>query len=280
MTALSNSGNLVASSGKERFHLTSRFCWRIVQVLSALVLGTLFLPMARIASIAGQKNLSITGLSILTGAHGLTKQLDKVNLDASGTMLMAVIFMVATLVLSLVRFNKASIYTFPLALCAMVETLIAANMLTWLVKNGGETRFGLTLMLVLEAFLMFFTFLAVILKRVNSKTGDLASHLALFTMLIPGLIYLLGFSYLPMPGILLAFKKYMVAGTNVFENFFKSKWVGFDNFKFLFSTPDAWEITRNTVLYNVGFMLIGLVFSVGLAIAITELPNQIGRAHV
>ena len=274
MTALSNSGNLVASSGKERFYLSSQFCWRIVQILSALVIGTLFLPMAGIASIAGQKNLSITGLSILTGAHGLTKQLDKVNLDASGTMLMAVLFMVATLVLSLVRFKKATIYTFPLALCAMVETLIAASMLTWLVKNGGETLFGLTLMMVLEGLLMLFTFLAVILKRVNSRTGDLSSHLALFTMLIPGLIYLLGFSYLPMPGILLAFKKYMVAGTNVFENFFKSKWVGFDNFKFLFSTPDAWEITRNTVLYNAGFMLIGLVFSVGLAIAITELPNR------
>ena len=274
MTVMSQIGSPPHESTRERFHLTSRFCWRIVQILSALVLGTLFLPMARIASIAGQKNLSITGLSILTGAHGLSKQLDKLNLDASGTMLMAVIFMVATLALSLIRFNKASIYTFPLALCAMVETLIAANMLTWLVKNGAETLFGLTLMLILESLLMLFTFLAVILKRVNSKTGDLTSHLALFSMLIPGLAYLLGFAYLPMPGILLAFKRYIVAGTNVFENFFKSKWVGLDNFNFLFSTPDAWEITRNTVLYNLGFMLIGLLFSVGLAIAITELPNR------
>ena len=66
----------------------------------------------------------------------------------------------------------------------------------------------------------------------------------------------------------------MVSGSNVFENFFKSKWVGLSNFDFLFATPDAWQITRNTVLYNLVFMAVGLLFSVGLAIAITELPNR------
>jgi putative aldouronate transport system permease protein len=274
MTALSQPQVQSHDPGKERFHLSSLFCWRIVQVLSVLVLATLFLPMAGIESIAGQKNLSISGFSILTGSHGLSAQLDKINLDAQGTMLMAVLFMVATAALALIRFNKASFYTLPLALCAMVEVLIAAGMLTWLVKKGGETLFGVRLMILLEALIILFTFLAVVLKRVNARTGDFKSHLALFAMLIPGMVYLLGFAYLPMPGILLAFKKYVVAGTNVFENFFKSKWVGFDNFKFLFQTPDAWEITRNTVGYNLGFMFIGLIFSVGLAIAITELPNR------
>ncbi len=259
---------------KSSFYLSSKFCWRIVQILSILALGSLFLPMVRIASIAGKTNLVLTGFQILTGTHGLNAQLDKVNLDATGTMVMAVVFLVATAAFAFIRFNRAGIWTFPLALCGLVEALIATSMVTWLVKKGGELLFGIQALIVFEALIIILTLLAVILKRVNSKTGDLTSHLALFSMLIPGMIYLLGFSYLPMPGILLAFKKYMVSGTNVFENFFKSKWVGFDNFRFLFSTPDAWEITRNTILYNVGFMLIGLVFSVGLAIAITELPSR------
>lgn len=274
MTAITNSGKAAEMAGNGKFYLSSPFCWRIVQILSALALGTLFLPMVHIASIAGKTNLVFNGIQILTGSHGLSAQLSKINLDASGTMVMALIFMVAGLALTLIRHKKATIYALPLSLFAVVEALIATNMMTWLVKKGAETLIGVKLLLVIECLIMLFTFLAVILKRINSRTGDFRSHLALFTMLIPGMAYLLGFAYLPMPGILLAFKKYMVAGTNVFENFFKSKWVGFGNFTFLFSTPDALQITRNTVLYNLTFMVVGLIFSVGLAVAITELPNR------
>ncbi len=49
-----------------------------------------------------------------------------------------------------------------------------------------------------------------------------------------------------------------------------SKWVGLDNFKFLFSSKDAFVITRNTVLYNLGFIFIGLVVSVGIAIILVN----------
>ncbi len=273
MTAITGSPKALAPA-KEKFYLTSLFCWRIVQVLSVLALGTLFLPMVHISSIAGKKDLVFNGFQILTGSHGLDSALQKVNLDATGTMVMALIFMVLGVAVAFIRYKKASIFTLPIALCAMVEVLIATNMLTWLVKKGAETLIGVKVLIVIEAAVMLATFLAVILKRINPKTGDFKSHMALFTMLVPGLAYLVGFAYLPMPGILLAFKKYMVAGTNVFENFFKSNWVGLKNFEFLFSSPDALQITRNTILYNLSFMLIGLIFSVGLAIAITELPSR------
>ncbi len=273
MTAITESGKAMLPV-KRKFYLTTQFCWRIVQILSALALTTLFMPMVHIASIAGKKNLVFNGFQILTGTHGLGKQLEKVNLDASGTMVMALVFMVLGLALSLIRFKKATIFTLPIALITMVEVMISANMMTWLVKKGGETGFGVKMLIFIEAMIMLFTFLAVILKRINARTGDFKSHMALFAMLVPGMVYLIGFAYLPMPGILLAFKKYMVQGTNVFENFFKSSWVGLKNFEFLFSSPDALQITRNTILYNLTFMAVGLIFSVGLAIAITELPNR------
>lgn len=87
-------------------------------------------------------------------------------------------------------------------------------------------------------------------------------------MLLPGVILLLSFNYLPMIGLLLAFKK-----INYVTGLWHSKWVGFDNFEFFISTPDAFRITRNTVLYNLAFMGLGLVFAVLFAIALSQLRN-------
>ena len=53
-----------------------------------------------------------------------------------------------------------------------------------------------------------------------------------------------------------------------------SKWVGLDNFKFLFSSKDAFVITRNTVLYNLGFIFIGLIVSVGIAIILVNFRSK------
>lgn len=76
---------------------------------------------------------------------------------------------------------------------------------------------------------------------------------ALDFMLVPGLIYLLINNYIPMVGILLAFKK-----IDYTVGIFESPWCGFDNFRYLFSSRTAWIITRNTVLYNLAFIVIGI----------------------
>ncbi|MBE5040568.1 sugar ABC transporter permease [Oscillospiraceae bacterium DSM 107454] len=89
-------------------------------------------------------------------------------------------------------------------------------------------------------------------------------------MLIPGLIHLILFAYLPMFGIIIAFKK-----INFGLGILKSPWVGLANFKFLFNTSDAWIITRNTVLYNVLFIALGLVLHVFVAIGLNELKYKI-----
>lgn len=93
-------------------------------------------------------------------------------------------------------------------------------------------------------------------------------------MLLPGVVWLLVFCYLPMPGALIAFKDLTFFKSNIFANFLNSKWIGLDNFKFFFVTPDALTITRNTVLYNLVFIGLGLVASVTVAIALHEIHSR------
>ena len=99
--------------------------------------------------------------------------------------------------------------------------------------------------------------------------------LPLYLMALPCLVYIFCNNYLPMFGIIIAFKK-----LNFAKGIFGSPWNGFNNFKFLFSTQDAWIITRNTVAYNVVFIIIGMVFSITVAILLNEIRSKIaGRFY-
>ncbi|MFD0698711.1 ABC transporter permease [Paenibacillus sp. GCM10027628] len=92
----------------------------------------------------------------------------------------------------------------------------------------------------------------------------------LLLMTVPGIIYLFINCYLPMFGIVLAFKK-----LNYAKGIWGSEWVGFDNFRFLFLSPDAYIITRNTLAYNGVFIVINLILSVGVAILLNEIRNKL-----
>lgn len=95
----------------------------------------------------------------------------------------------------------------------------------------------------------------------------------LLLLTIPGAIWFLAFAYLPMFGVVVAFKRWRIHG-GFFESLMKSEWVGFDNFKFLFQSSDAWLITKNTVLYNLVFIILGIVLPVTLAILLNELLSK------
>ena len=91
-------------------------------------------------------------------------------------------------------------------------------------------------------------------------------HWRLHVLALPCFVYLLLFHYWPMFGLTLAFQNFSVT-----KGFFHSEFVGFKNFEFLFATTDAWRITRNTVCYNVVFMLLQTSLSVLVAIVFNEL---------
>ena len=88
-------------------------------------------------------------------------------------------------------------------------------------------------------------------------------------MALPALVVMILFRYLPMSGLLLAFKRFSVR-----KGIFGSEWVGLKNFEFLFQTSDAWIITRNTICYNALFILLDLVLAVAMAIGLSELLNK------
>jgi putative aldouronate transport system permease protein len=92
---------------------------------------------------------------------------------------------------------------------------------------------------------------------------------ALFLMIVPGMIYLLINNYLPMFGVIIAFKD-----INYRKGIFGSNWAGLKNFEYLFTTADAWIITRNTILYNGFFILINLALAVAVAILLNEVKNR------
>ncbi|MCA0755125.1 ABC transporter permease subunit [Paenibacillus sp. N4] len=97
---------------------------------------------------------------------------------------------------------------------------------------------------------------------------------ALLMMVLPAAVWFVCFSYLPMAGMIIAFKEYRYSREGFLASIMNSKWVGFDNFKFLFSTSDAYVITRNTILYNAAFIVLGLVLAVALAVMLSELVNK------
>ena len=104
----------------------------------------------------------------------------------------------------------------------------------------------------------------------KKKKNKVKEYLPLYLMMLPGFIYLLINNYLPMTGIILAFKK-----LNFSKGILASPWAGLDNFKFLFSSKDAWIITRNTILYNVVFIVVNTVLAIIIAILLEQITQKI-----
>lgn len=106
-------------------------------------------------------------------------------------------------------------------------------------------------------------------KKVNIKR-----YLPIYIMALPGLIYLFINNYMPLPGLVLAFKNY-----NARKGIFGSDWAGLSNFKYLFATQDAFIITRNTICYNVVFIIINTILSIAVAIILSELTCKAKKLY-
>ncbi|WP_338553128.1 ABC transporter permease subunit [Paenibacillus sp. KS-LC4] len=104
----------------------------------------------------------------------------------------------------------------------------------------------------------------------NPVLKKLKRYAPLFIMIIPGVIYLFINNYLPMLGLIIAFKD-----VNFAKGILASDWIGLKNFEYLFKTEDAWIITRNTLLYNIAFIILNLVIAVGIAILLNEVKKKV-----
>ena len=103
----------------------------------------------------------------------------------------------------------------------------------------------------------------------KSTFAKLKQYLPLYVMMLPGLIYLIINNYMPMAGLLLAFKR-----VNYSVGLFASPWCGLQNFEYLFSSSEAFAVFRNTILYNLAFIILGNALGVFIAIALDAIHSK------
>ena len=105
----------------------------------------------------------------------------------------------------------------------------------------------------------------------NSKKGlgkYFKANRSLYMMLIPGMLYLFIFNYIPMGGIVIAFQNF-----NVVKGIFGSQWIGFENFQYLFTSVDFYKVLRNSLLISFYKLVWGFPIPIILAILLNEVRS-------
>ncbi len=103
----------------------------------------------------------------------------------------------------------------------------------------------------------------------KKKKRNWRNALPIYCMMLPGIIYLCVNNYAPMFGLVIAFKK-----INWNKGILGSDWAGFANFRYLFASSEALNMTKNTVLYNLAFIVVGTVVSITVAILLNEITSK------
>jgi len=88
-------------------------------------------------------------------------------------------------------------------------------------------------------------------------------------MIVPGFVWMLLFSIVPMVGIVMAFQDY-----NPRMGWFGSEFVGLEHFEYLFSMSDAWRVMRNTLIIAISKMVLNIVVPLAFALMLNEVRNQ------
>lgn len=108
--------------------------------------------------------------------------------------------------------------------------------------------------------------------NVKKKKTSWKHWIPFYIMFLPGFAYLLINNYIPLYGLQLAFKQFSYQ-----KGISGSDWIAFKNFKFLFASNDAYIMIRNTLLYNIFWILIGVVFGVTVAILFNEVISETAK---
>lgn len=110
------------------------------------------------------------------------------------------------------------------------------------------------------------------LKPLNKSRGQ-SSFFHLFVM--PGMIFLLIFNYLPMFGLVMAFQDFVPA-----KGFFGSKFVGLKHFRYMLQLPDIGRVIRNTLIIALGKIFFGMILAIAFAILLNEIRMKFLKSTV
>ncbi|MDQ7876452.1 ABC transporter permease subunit [Microbacterium sp. QXD-8] len=105
----------------------------------------------------------------------------------------------------------------------------------------------------------------VVPQRQRSRWRKLTGSRMLLLMCVPAIAFFLVFNYAPLPGIWIAFTNF-----NYRDGIFGSPFVGFKNFEFLIKSGQLWLLTRNTILYNLAFIVLGNILAIAFAVMLNE----------
>ena len=232
--------------------------WSILAVLS---LATLILPFAGYSY--NKTTYQLAGFDFLLGKKimGGTAYIAPVKF-----MWLAVMMPVAVLVVVLLKSRISSklcgrlilAFGFVQVFCCGLFLLTASSTLSAVKKPKIE--YGL--------YMLMFLGILIVVSAVYILY-QLKVLCALDFMVLPGLLYLLINNYLPLIGISIAFRK-----IDFVKGIWNSEWVGFENFEFLFRSKDAFVITRNTLLYNAAFIIIGNTMGIITGICLSEIFSK------
>lgn len=219
----------------------------LLAIISAVVF--FLLPVAQYTY--QKKTYGLPGLRFLTGANVMG---GKVHIDPVPMLFIFIVIFVLTLLLGLlfskIKPSVGGILLIVVGLLQMAWAVLTNTQIENIMEDVKKVSSGLGLTLLM--------FLGVIIMIRGFYTlYQLGSINALDFMVLPAGIYLLINNYFPMVGMFIAFKN-----VNFRVGLLKSEWCGFDNFRYLFTTSDAWVITRNTLLYNIVFIITSNVLGV------------------
>ncbi len=108
----------------------------------------------------------------------------------------------------------------------------------------------------------------------NKNRHIIKDNRILLLLTIPAIVYFLVFHYLPMFGVIIAFKNY-----KYHLGILGSDWIGWKNFEFFFKSLDAWRITRNTVSYSLVFIVVGNIAAVSIALMLFEIKSRLALKY-
>lgn len=108
-------------------------------------------------------------------------------------------------------------------------------------------------------------------RKKNGFLMDITKNKFSYIIALPAMIYVFIFSYCAYPYMVIAFQKFDYRNNNLIDIIFKGEWVGLDNFKFFFSSQNAFNVTFNTIYLNLLFIITGTLVSVLIALLLNEL---------
>lgn len=225
-----------------------------ILIVNLLILVSLFWPYAHYTS--RKAVYDVTGFMFIKGA---TVQKGTVHIPPQYLLILVAVLAVVTGVLAVMfwRIKKVKVSGTLLLLLGVAEFGMICTFMIRLgaIMDGAKSvgpAYGVIFAGLSALFIIVRGFEILYVHRVLSM---------LDFMLLPAALYFLVNNYFPMVGIFIAFKK-----IDYTKGIFASDWIGFENFRYLFATRDAWIMTRNTILYNAAFIVLGTILGIVVAV--------------